>query len=77
MHQPETWSFIQFSEKNAGEGIDAYVPGQHNDVKWALRKLFYRGKAYFKKIFIYCRFKKCVKFMIRRCRGSSSARQLN
>lgn len=49
MHQPETWGFLQFSEKVAGKGVDAYIPDPDNDVKWALRILYYREKAYFEK----------------------------
>lgn len=49
MHQPETWGFLQFSEKMAGKGSDAYLPDADNDIKWALRMLYYREKAYFDK----------------------------
>lgn len=47
MHQPETWGFLQFSEKKAGNGTDVYVPDPDNDVKWALRMLYYREQNYF------------------------------
>ena len=49
MHQPETWGFLQFSEKIAGTGVDAYVPDADNDIKWALRMLYYREKDFFEK----------------------------
>jgi len=49
MHQPETWGFLQFSETIAGKGVDTYIPDPDNDVKWALRMLYYREKAYFEK----------------------------
>jgi len=49
MHQPETWGFLQFSETLAGKGVDAYIPDPDNEVKWALRLLYYREKAYFEK----------------------------
>jgi hypothetical protein len=49
MHQPETWGFLQFSEMLAGKGVDAYVPDPDNEVKWALRLIYYRQKAYFEK----------------------------
>jgi len=49
MHQPETWGFLQFSQTIAGKGMDAYVPDPDNEVKWALRMLYYREKAYFEK----------------------------
>jgi len=49
MHQPESWGFLQFSEIQAGKGIDTYIPDPDNDVKWALRILYYREKEYFEK----------------------------
>lgn len=49
MHQPETWGFVQFSEKTAGNGNDVYIPDPDNDVKWALRMLYYRERAYYLK----------------------------
>lgn len=49
MHQPETWGFLQFSERKAGQGLDAYIPDPDNEVKWALRELYYKEKAYFEK----------------------------
>jgi hypothetical protein len=49
MHQPETWGFLQFSETTAGRGTDAYIPDPDNDLKWAMRLLYYREKAYFEK----------------------------
>lgn len=53
MHQPETWGFLQFSEKIAGEGFDAYLPDPDNDVKLALRQLYYKEKKYFAKNHYY------------------------
>lgn len=49
MHQPETWGFLQFSEKIAGNATDTFVPDPDNDIKWALRILYYREKTYFEK----------------------------
>ncbi|MEI6060439.1 MAG: carbohydrate-binding family 9-like protein [Bacteroidota bacterium] len=49
MHQPETWGFLQFSEKTVGNGVYVYVPDPDNDVKWALRMLYYRENAWFAK----------------------------
>lgn len=46
MHQPETWGFMQFSNKKAGEGEDKFVWNKNEDVKWALRKLYYRMGEY-------------------------------
>jgi len=49
MHQPETWGFLQFSEIIAGKGVDTYISDADNEVRWALRLLYYREKAYFEK----------------------------
>ena len=49
MHQPETWGFLQFSEMVAGKGTDAYFPDPDNELKMALRKLYFRQNAYFEK----------------------------
>lgn len=49
MHQPETWGFLQFSEKTAGQGVDSYNADPDDEVKRALRMLYYREKAYFEK----------------------------
>ena len=45
MHQPETWGYLQFSEKSIGSGADPYMENLDNPVKWALRTLYYREKA--------------------------------
>jgi len=49
MHQPETWGFLQFSGKNAGEGQDLYLPDPDNEIKMALRTFYYRQKVFFDK----------------------------
>jgi hypothetical protein len=49
MHQPETWGFVQFSEKRAEDGSDSYIPDPENDVKMALRQLYFKEKSYFEK----------------------------
>ena len=49
MHQPETWGFLQFSEKVAGKGVDDYIADPDNDLKWALRILYYRERVYHEK----------------------------
>jgi hypothetical protein len=41
MHQPETWGFVQFSDRRAGAGTEAFVPAPDEEVKWALRQLYY------------------------------------
>jgi hypothetical protein len=47
MHYPEMWGFVQFSEKNAGTGMDEFVPNADEDVKWALRQVYYKEKSWF------------------------------
>ena len=49
MHQPETWGFLQFSQTIAGKGTDAYLPDADNELKWAMRMLYFREKDYFEK----------------------------
>lgn len=46
MHQPETWGFLQFSDKVAGKGEAAFVWNKNEDVKWALRKLYFRMREH-------------------------------
>ncbi len=46
MHQPETWAYLQFSEKAVGIGSDLFVENPDNAVKWALRLLYYREKEW-------------------------------
>lgn len=43
MHRPETWGYVQF----AGHETDVFVDRPDEKVKWALRQLYYRQKAYF------------------------------
>lgn len=47
MHYPEMWAFVQFSEKVSGEGTDEFRYQKQEDVKWALRKIYYAEKAIF------------------------------
>lgn len=49
MHQPETWGYLQFSEKIAGSGVDTFLPDPDQELKWALRLLYYRENARFAK----------------------------
>lgn len=43
MHRPETWGYVQFANKPT----DVFVDHADEKVKWALRQLYYRQKAYF------------------------------
>lgn len=46
MHRPEQWGYVQFSGTAPGEAVDAFVVDPNEKVKWALRRLYYRQRAY-------------------------------
>jgi hypothetical protein len=46
MHMPERWGFVQFSGLQAGGGTEAFVEDPNERVKWALRRLYYRQRAF-------------------------------
>ena len=46
MHVPERWGYVQFSGKPAGSGTDVFVEDPNERVKWALRRLYYRQRAF-------------------------------
>ncbi len=46
MHRPETWGYLQFSEKMVGKGFDAFQPDRAASTQWALRQLYYRMWEY-------------------------------
>jgi hypothetical protein len=50
MHRPETWGYVQFS--SASEAV-AFKKEADEDVKWALRQVYYREKAYFENYNFY------------------------
>ncbi len=41
MHQPETWGFVQFSDKPIAKGIASFSPDPHDPIKWLLRQVYY------------------------------------
>jgi hypothetical protein len=47
MHYPEMWGFVQFSDKVVGTGKDQFVFQPEENVKWALRQIYYKEKKYF------------------------------
>lgn len=49
MHMPEMWGYLQFSSIIAGSGSDEFVPDRDQDVKWALRMIYYAENEYFTK----------------------------
>ena len=46
MHMPERWGYAQFSSIAAGSGMDTFADDPNERVKWALRRLYYRQRAY-------------------------------
>ena len=47
IHYPELWGFVQFSDKTAGKGKDAFVARPEEKAKWVLRRIYYREWAHF------------------------------
>ncbi|MFT7033271.1 MAG: hypothetical protein ACJA2S_001777 [Cyclobacteriaceae bacterium] len=45
-HAPELWSFVQFSDKKPG--TDQFRDDPNDDLKWALRQVYYRQRAFMK-----------------------------
>ena len=46
MHMPERWGYVQFSGVHSGSGTEAFVEDPDERVKWALRRLYYRQRAF-------------------------------
>jgi hypothetical protein len=46
MHMPERWGYVQFSGLQAGSKTEAFVEDANEPVKWALRRLYYRQRAF-------------------------------
>lgn len=47
MHYPEMWGFVQFSDIVVGTGTDRFIFQLEENVKWALRQIYYAEKKYF------------------------------
>lgn len=47
MHYPEMWGFVQFSDKIAGTVVNEFEYQEQEDVKWALRQVYYRERSYY------------------------------
>ncbi|MDR1259254.1 MAG: carbohydrate-binding family 9-like protein [Tannerellaceae bacterium] len=45
-HAPEYWGYVQFTDKKAGEGTSPFVKNPDEDVRWALRNLYFRQAEY-------------------------------
>ena len=46
MHMPERWGYVQFSHLRAGSETEKFVEDANESVKWALRRLYYRQRAF-------------------------------
>ncbi len=49
MHMPEMWGYLQFSSITAGSGTEEFIADRDQDVKWALRMIYYAENEYFTK----------------------------
>ncbi len=47
MHYPEMWGFVQFSDKQAGSVKDQFIFNEKENIKWKLRRLYYKQRTYF------------------------------
>lgn len=47
IHYPEMWGYIEFSDRNVGEGKEVFTIRPEEEAKWALRQLYYKEKTYF------------------------------
>ena len=46
MHLPEMWGFVQFSDIPSGEGKTSFKWNRDEEVKWALRQVYYAQRRY-------------------------------
>lgn len=46
IHEPEYWGYLQFSTTIAGQGTTPFAWDPNEDIKWALRQLYYRQREY-------------------------------
>ena len=46
IHLPESWGFVQISDKVAGKATDTFVTNPDEAIKWLLRNLYYRQNQY-------------------------------
>lgn len=48
IHIPEMWGIMQFSEKIAGQGEDDFIRNRDEELKWALRQVYYYQHDYYR-----------------------------
>jgi len=46
IHYPEMWGFVQFSSKVPGRGRERFARRSEEQVKWALRRIYYAQRAF-------------------------------
>jgi hypothetical protein len=46
MHMPERWGTVQFADAPAGSATTPFVENPNEQVKWALRRLYYRQRQF-------------------------------
>lgn len=46
-HYPEMYGYVQFSENTVGTNQDSFIQSREEYVKWVLRQIFYKEKAYY------------------------------
>ncbi len=49
MHRPETWGYVQFADQEHHPEHTDFIENKDESIKWALRQLYYRQHAFFKK----------------------------
>lgn len=49
MHYPELWGYVQFSDEPAGTNQVDFNWNEHEDLKWLMRKLYYRQVEFYNK----------------------------
>jgi hypothetical protein len=47
IHYPEMWGYVQYSDRNVGEGRDEFIVRPEEAAKWALRQVYYAEKTFF------------------------------
>jgi len=46
LHFPEMWAYVQFSNLKTGLGIDDFIVNPDEQIKWALRQVYYQENRY-------------------------------
>lgn len=47
MHYPEMWGLVQFTHRIAGENEIQFQPSELDQIKWALRQIYYKEREYY------------------------------